>query len=283
MVSPAGVKKNKGWFLGVGRDGDRTLEQQMAGLERLVAEVRGKSVIDAGCAEGLISMELAKAGAQWCVGVEVVQGHVEIANGMKGNLPCAFKVGNLNDFDVSTLPMADVVIMLAILHKLKDPSGVCAQLAARAKDLCVIRLTPHGPVIIDDRSKNVPHDILQVMDSAGFALEWQGTGSFSEWIGYFRRVNVIEAVPPAPVTEVVAASPAPTELVMTTATVVQAEPETQPADAATGTEAPSDEPKAPETETEAAESATTAPETGTPAEEPKTPARRGRPRTRTSE
>ncbi|HWI12239.1 MAG TPA: methyltransferase domain-containing protein, partial [Burkholderiaceae bacterium] len=135
-----------GWFATPNKPGDRTLEQQMTGLDKVLAEVAGKTVIDAGCAEGLISMEMAKAGAVKCVGLEVIAGHVELGKALVGDLPVELKVANLNDFDLSALEPADIVLMLAVLHKLKDPSAVCANLAALAKDLCVIRLPPYGPV-----------------------------------------------------------------------------------------------------------------------------------------
>ena len=41
------------WF-----GGDRTFEQQMTGLDWLAEACRGKSVLDFGCAEGLISIHL---------------------------------------------------------------------------------------------------------------------------------------------------------------------------------------------------------------------------------
>ena len=51
----------QGWFSTKGRLGDRTLKQQLMGLDPLFAECKGKTVLDVGCAEGLISIELDKA------------------------------------------------------------------------------------------------------------------------------------------------------------------------------------------------------------------------------
>lgn len=192
MAESAKVKLRKGWFLGLGRDGDRTIDQQMNGLEKLLLEVPGKTVIDAGCAEGLISMELAKAGAARCLGLEVIPRFVEVANEFVGDLPCRFEVANLNEYDLSAVEPADIVIMLAVLHKLRDPSTVCAALARLARDLCVIRLPPYGLVIVDDRSERLPHDIGAVMAHAGFRLESETRGPLEEWVGYFRRVSPTE-------------------------------------------------------------------------------------------
>lgn len=189
MVSPANVKHGKGWFLGVGRDGDRTLVQQMMGLEPLLEEVVGKSVIDVGCAEGLISIELAKIGAKSCLGFEVVPGHVVIARDLAAGLPCKFVVADLNTANLQGLPHVDIVLMLAVLHKLKDPSRVCAAFASRAESLCVVRLPPSGPTITDHRSEFVPHDIVAVMATCGFGLTDVVEGPFAEWTGYFRRIT----------------------------------------------------------------------------------------------
>lgn len=184
------MKQAKGWFLGLGRDGDRTLDQQMVGLEQLLLEVPGKSVLDAGCAEGLISIELAKAGASACTGLEVVARYIPVAREQAGDLPCNFVHANLNDHVVQQHGPVDIVIMLAILHKLKNPSAVCAALAGMARDLVVIRLPPYGLVIRDARSNNEPHDIGAVMDAAGFTLESVVAGPLDEWLGYFRRTPV---------------------------------------------------------------------------------------------
>lgn len=197
-MSKAELIRTKGWFSTPGRPGDRTLEQQMTGLEQLLAEVPGKTVIDVGCAEGLISMELCRAGAAGAVGLEIVPYHVNVGRDLVGDLPVSFILANLNNFDLTTLEPADIVIALAVLHKVKDPSAVCAAIAALAKDLCVIRLPPSGTTIVDARSDNVPHDIAGVMEAAGFALETVVEGPLSEWLGYYRRKPVAQDLPQDP-------------------------------------------------------------------------------------
>lgn len=175
----------KGWFIAEGRDGDRTLEMQTLGLDPLFDEAKGATILDVGCAEGLIAIELAKAGAD-VHGIEIVPGHIEIARRLRGTLACRFEVADANDYRPET--EYDIVLLLAILHKLKDPSAACAKFALAAKNLVVMRLPPeHAPTVVDERSDYVPHDMKAVMTWYGFELERVTRGSFAEWTGYFRK------------------------------------------------------------------------------------------------
>lgn len=181
--------KKEGWFHTKGRLGDRTLQQQLMGLDPLFAECTGKTVLDIGCAEGLISIELAKAGAQLVHGVEIVADHVKVGQKLARKLPVGLMVQDANDWAPKNY--YDIVIALALLHKLRDPSAACARFAAHCKDLMVLRLPPlHAPVIIDDRSGNEPHHIDLVMDRCGFVLEREARdGPFNEYVAYWRRVR----------------------------------------------------------------------------------------------
>lgn len=192
------AEKKLGWFTTPGRLGDRTLESQMIGLERLFSECAGKSILDIGCAEGLLSIECVRAGSVSAHGVEIVPGHIEVARELAGELPCTFEVANANFYTPSV--QVDFVLLLAVLHKLKDPSTACKLFASAAKEMVVIRLPPYGTVIIDQRSENVPHDIGAAMEEAGFTLDQVVLGPLDEWLGYFKRRTVVaeKAVEEAP-------------------------------------------------------------------------------------
>jgi len=185
MANAPQVKK--GWFSTAGRPGDRELADQLKGLDWLLANCKGKTVLDAGCAEGLISIELAKAGAVAVHGVEIVRGHVEVGNRLRGDLPVTLEVADLNTWRPKR--DYDIVIGLAILQKLRDPTGAAYALAEAAREEVIFRLPPAtAPIIIDERSHNKPHNIARVMDRAGFALlEYGYDGHLSEWVGRWRR------------------------------------------------------------------------------------------------
>jgi 2-polyprenyl-3-methyl-5-hydroxy-6-metoxy-1,4-benzoquinol methylase len=177
----------KGWFTVGSRQGDRTLGQQLVGLDRLFAAVPGKSVLDLGCAEGLISMECARHGALSVQGVEIRADHVAAGRKLGGSLPVALDVGDLNTWRPQH--GYDVVLALALLHKLKNPSAACAEFCEAARELVVIRTPPKFDpwVIVDGRSSNKPHDIGKVLRGNGFKLSEQLAGTFGEVIGYWER------------------------------------------------------------------------------------------------
>lgn len=194
--------KGRPWFTTPGKPGDRTLEQQLMGLDPLWAEIEGKSVLDVGCAEGLISIECAKRGAGVVHGFEIRPEAVWIAqahakrltydNGVYRPRPeaeCIFKVGDANLWTPAL--RYDIVLLLAVLHKLKNPFKACQRLAKAAKDLVVIRLPPeHAPFVVDPRSGNQPHNIRSAMTDEGFKLEHHNNdGPFGEWMGYYRRIK----------------------------------------------------------------------------------------------
>jgi hypothetical protein len=176
----------KGWFVTDGRPGDRTLQQQLVGLD--VVDVRDKTLLDIGAAEGLISIEMARRGAAAVHGVEIVAEHVKVGNRLRGDLPVTLEVGDANTW--APKRNYDIVFMLALLQKVRDPSAVCARFAAAAAETVVLRLPPkYAPTIIDDRSGNKPHDIHAVMVLCGFQQTAVRFGTFDEWIGRYDRVR----------------------------------------------------------------------------------------------
>ena len=178
----------KPWFTVGNVPGDRTLAQQMVGLDRLMKAVPGKTVLDCGCAQGLISIEMARAGAKYVHGVEILQPFVHTAWQQAGEMEnIGFERGDMNAWQAPW--QFDVVTALAILQKLRDPCAVASMLADTAREMIVIR-TPPGKdpwTLPPERGRTVPHNIGAVLRGRGWKLSEQLAGTFGEVIGYWER------------------------------------------------------------------------------------------------
>jgi SAM-dependent methyltransferase len=164
----------------------------MRGLDELPDFVEGRTVLDVGCAEGLVAFRCAEFGAKHVNGIDVITEHIRIANAeaeRRGvSRVCKFELCDASEFS-GMRGHYDVTLMLAVLHKLWDPSRVAAKMAALTRKLAVIRLpaSKDVPMIVDRRSGYVPHDIGAVMRRSGFSLSRVTRGSFNEWTGWYKR------------------------------------------------------------------------------------------------
>jgi hypothetical protein len=180
----------KGWFAVEGRQvGDRTLTEQMMGLGPLIGEAAGRSVLDLGCAEGLIALEMLKAGAARAHGAEAVPSRVATACDLCAGRPAVFFVADLESFAAAPpdwlLPAYDIVLLLSIAHKFRDPEAFLRAAADRAAEFVAVRLP--APILVDWRSGFRPVDVPAVMASEGFRLWHEAPGPRAEWVGIFRR------------------------------------------------------------------------------------------------
>lgn len=186
----------KGWFKIPGlQDGDRSAEEQLRGLSPALAECAGKTVLDLGAAEGLISAAFARAGALRVLAVELVPEHVAASRKVCKGLPVRMVQAELAHY-ITNNPeheQFDIVLALGIAHKLHDP-GICIAFAARvARDLVVFR----GPgkdkfwdgwlkAKFGDGKCHVP----TLMAKHGFAEEQTLNSAHGERAQYWRRRKV---------------------------------------------------------------------------------------------
>lgn len=197
-MNTATIKPPKKTWFPVGRgEHERELRHQLQGLRHVIDDVatakrRGQrlTVLDAACAEGLIGLELLKAGACALHGVELVPERVRDANRLRGEQPATFEQGDLTTW--APKRSYDVVLALSILHKLPDPLTVACGLANACDRMLVIRLPPpaagdEGGVIRDRRSGMRPFDLRAALAPLRFNLEEEATGYLGEWIGFWRK------------------------------------------------------------------------------------------------
>jgi ribosomal protein L11 methylase PrmA len=197
----SGNEPLKGWLAipGVQR-GERTLAEQMMGLEPALAECAGKTVIDFGCAEGLIGIEFAKHRAH-VLGFELQDRFVKTANEQAQLAGIASRCGFVGydlagfvnpevpeDFKVFWKGQADIVLALAIVHKLPDPGTALANMASLARQRLVLRL-PIGStgVIPYKQNRSVSCDSRQILPAAGMRLEQVCDGPRGELVQHWVR------------------------------------------------------------------------------------------------
>ena len=180
-------KIKRPWFKVGDADGIRSLADQVMGLAWLMDNVRGRTVLDIGCAEGLLAVEMAKAGAIAVHGVERRAAAVQTALQLRGDLPISFEVVDGNTW---TPPRQyDIVCALSVLQKLADPTAAALRFAAAARWSVVLKLPPlHAPRIIHKASNFVEHDIGAAMTEAGFTCVASNFNGYNgEWVGNYVR------------------------------------------------------------------------------------------------
>jgi len=185
--------KRRGWFVIPGvQGGDRTLDEQLLGLQPALDEAAGKTVCDLGTAEGLIALQFALAGARSVYGCDyntalLAEAQAQLAN--HPGLPVHFEYRDLcESIRGGWQPKFDIVLALAILHKLDDPAAGVKLCADMARDLIVLRLPLGSTGVI--RSKHVRHtraDVGALLLKSGFKRERKERGPRGEWVQYWRK------------------------------------------------------------------------------------------------
>lgn len=183
--------KKFGWFeiAGVQR-GQRHIRDQLKGLGPLFDEAKGKSILDLGSAEGLVAKALLDAGAKHAECVEQNADYAAEARAQLKGRPAVVHLWDLNNGLPGTGP-ADIVLMLAILHKLKKPITLLSQVIEQARPaLAVIRYPRNNDgIIVDGRSHFEPQDIPGYMVKSGYRCTHKEMGPQRELTAYFRRTQ----------------------------------------------------------------------------------------------
>jgi 2-polyprenyl-3-methyl-5-hydroxy-6-metoxy-1,4-benzoquinol methylase len=184
------------WFKREGKEGgDRTLEEQMLGIEKALDIAKGKSVLDLGCAEGLISREFLKAGAKSVTGIDIMKTYIAVAVKLcKDFTNAKFIHSDLNAYiRSSNRKKYDVVLALAIIHKAKKPNDFLK--------LAIGSCNPSGVIVIrypirqSDgiiKSKHCDNtcDVIKTMADNGFVSDGKFAGPKDEVVEYWTRSSI---------------------------------------------------------------------------------------------
>ena len=215
-------RQPSGWFkIPDVQEGMFPLDRQIRGLDIVRQAAPGATVLDLGCAEGLISLEMAKAGARLVHGVDLVGDRLMVAENLFATQfpeqARQFFEWDLTRFEnlfLEVTPDAtrkggslatryDIVLCLAVAQKLSTPGRFLRMASALCSDIMAVRL-PY-PVIDDPRSFNIPVNVTKML-SEEFVLIQETEGYPSDvtrpyqpgddaWLGIFRRISRGAAVP----------------------------------------------------------------------------------------
>ena len=192
-----GAALRHGWFVIPDvQTGDRTVEQQTKALAPAIAECAGKSILDIGCAEGLVGREFVRAGARCCLGIDTVQDHIHVAMSQCEGLPMSFHLASIAQFENEPIPnpfgveQYDIVLALGVAHKLEHPR-VAIEVAARyCKDLMLLRRgLRQVDGVVSSKHFNNKADTHAILRDNGFEMEKlvKGPAPFFEAVEYWRR------------------------------------------------------------------------------------------------
>lgn len=180
-----------GWFDIPGEQkGDRTLDEQMLGLEPALAACTGKSVLDLGCAEGLITRQFLHRGAAAAIGVDSNVFFIATARLFQIDPQRErYLYQDLNEVNDEFRQAfeADIVLALALVHKLRDPARALNLFAAMARERMVIRLAAGSTGVIRHKHGRAECDSRRVMSAHGFRLEHELAGPRGELVHHWVR------------------------------------------------------------------------------------------------
>ncbi len=169
------------WFPTPTTAGKATLDGQLVGLSLLPGLVHGKRVLDVGCAEGHIAAKCAEWGASAVYGVD--NRPIAVAHAIK-----AFDIVAVQADVATYAPVLtfDVVLMLGILNKLREPDVVLERMLLACKETAVVRVSGgQWPMLFNRR-------LDRVAERCGFELVAIEDGPVDrnrgpQFVGYLTR------------------------------------------------------------------------------------------------
>lgn len=179
---------NKGWFDIPGvQPGERSLQEQMKGLDPAIEICAGKSVLDLGCAEGMISQAFRAHGARPVIGLDNNAVFIGRAMALNADSEVSFRLADLREFVAAPDLVSDIVLALAIVHKLFDPGRLLFEFAGLARERLVIRLPLGSEGLLRWKHGKAECDSRQVMVQAGFFLDQVLPGPRGELVQHWVR------------------------------------------------------------------------------------------------
>ena len=119
-------------------------------IEACGGSLKGKRVLDVACNCGGFSVEAAKLGSEYVLGVDVVDRYIEQANFVKRALKLKqveFKQINIEDLVVPDTEKFDITLCFGILYHLENFVSVMRRLSSMTKDIMLVDTGIMGGII----------------------------------------------------------------------------------------------------------------------------------------
>jgi SAM-dependent methyltransferase len=197
----------KPWFRIGDNGGQWDISRQDAGLDEI--DFKGKTVLEIGCAEGLVALQNLKRGAKLSHGIEFRERAVEVAKSIAGVLGLSasakFYWGDIRDTrrvlnQTGMLEKYDVVIAMAVLQKVPNQPEVLGKILEKCAATLVLRLPLRELYkyrLFRWRYSWGVVDPVEVARKNGFKLVWESCGypqgkppfpkTGEAWLGVFER------------------------------------------------------------------------------------------------
>jgi SAM-dependent methyltransferase len=167
-----------------GLNGTVDPEQRHQGLRPLLADALNGSVLDLGCAEGLVAELFLDAGARHVLGIDIHEARIDHARRLFGDDPrVAFAQGDIGDWNrfqerAALQPSYDIVLFMGVYGKLPAATRHLALIGALAR--CERWLAFRAPRSLADEA----HALAL---ASGFSRELHSRGTGSGQLSLFRR------------------------------------------------------------------------------------------------
>lgn len=197
------------WFIIGNNGGQLDIERQDAGLSQI--DFKNKTVLEIGCAEGLVSLQNLKRGARLSHGIEFRERAVEVAQSIAGVLgksdSAKFYCGDIRAAETvlnqsGMLDQYDIVLAMAVLQKVPNQPEIFGKLLAKCSSTMVLRLPERKLYRFRMFSREWSwgsFDPVEVAQRNGFKLAWESCGypqgkppfptNGEAWLGVFEKQN----------------------------------------------------------------------------------------------
>ncbi len=158
-----------------GVQGKSSAENRLVALQDLLADAAGRTVLDLGCAEGLIAEKFLEAGAHHVTGFDIKPVRIATARRLMPTRRARFEVGDLGDWqaferthDLSA--QYDIVLFLGIYQHLPKASRAAALRGAAGKTRHRLALRAPAELLAEIDSVLTAAGLRMVDEKRGYGL-----------------------------------------------------------------------------------------------------------------